>query len=348
MKDISILTQVSKMLNKVGIGKKNNNDIGAISKFIEDNYKHFNAGTLLRAAKSYKELIDNGGKMMITLAGAMSTGELGISLAEMIRQDKVHAISCTGANLEEDIFNLIAHSKYEDIPNYRQISPDEEEQMAEEGMNRVTDTAIPENEAMRLIEKFCIGYWKESQKNGESYFPHEYFYKLLLSGKLEKYYEIDPKNSWMLAAAEKNLCMVVPGWEDSSLGNIFASEVYDGKVKSTVVKSGIDYMVYWIDEYLRLSEGEGIGFFQIGGGISGDFPICVVPLLKLDLEKSKTPFWSYFCQVSDAVTSYGSYSGATPNEKVTWNKIEKETPQFVIESDASIVCPLIFSYVLNM
>lgn len=320
---------------------------GAISQFLEDNYKHFNAGTLLRAAQAYKDLIDRGGKMMITLAGAMSTGELGITLAEMIRQNKVQAITCTGANLEEDVFNLVAHDSYVPLPNYRHLPLETEEDLADEGFSRVTDTAI-KNDSMKLVEDYLTKMWKDAKRNNQSFFPHEYFFKLLLSGKLEKYYQIDPKNSWMLAAAQADLCMVVPGWEDSSLGNIFASEVYDGELPSSVIKGGIDYMVYLIDEYKRLSKDEGIGFFQIGGGISGDMPICVVPLLKLDLKQDDTPFWKYFCQISDAVTSYGGYSGATPDEKITWYKIDKDTPQFVIESDASIVAPLIFAYILNM
>ena len=90
----------------------------------------------------------------------------------------------------------------------------------------------------------------------------------------------------------------------------------------------------------------GIGFFQIGGGIAGDFPICVVPMIKQDLRVS-VPLWSYFCQISDSTTSYGSYSGAIPSEKITWGKLGIDTPKFVIESDATIVAPLIFAYLLN-
>ncbi len=89
-----------------------------ISQFIEQNFLHFNAAALVDAAKGYEQHLEEGGKMMITLAGAMSTAELGKTLAEMIRQDKVQIISCTGANLEEDIMNLVAHSHYKRVPNY--------------------------------------------------------------------------------------------------------------------------------------------------------------------------------------------------------------------------------------
>lgn len=320
---------------------------GPISQFMLEHYKHFNAAALVDAAKGYELQLSKGNKMMMTLAGAMSTAELGKSLAEMIRQDKVQIISCTGANLEEDLMNLVAHSHYERVPHYRDLSPLQERELLDKGLNRVTDTCIPEEEAFRRLQKHVFEIWQQAEAEGKRYFPHEYMYKLLLSGVLEQYYEIDPKNSWMLAAAEKNLPIVVPGWEDSTMGNIFASYCIKGELKPSTVKSGIEYMTWLADWYTENTKDNGIGFFQIGGGIAGDFPICVVPMLYQDLERVETPFWSYFCQISDSTTSYGSYSGAVPNEKITWGKLDENTPKFIVESDATIVAPLVFSYLLG-
>ncbi|MCK5171496.1 MAG: deoxyhypusine synthase family protein [Bacteroidales bacterium] len=320
---------------------------GVISNFILEHYKHFNAASLVDAAIGYEKQLERGNKMMITLAGAMSTAELGKSLAEIIRQDKVQIISCTGANLEEDLMNLVAHSYYKRIPEYRDLSPKQEFELLEKGLNRVTDTCIPEEEAFRHLQKRIFKIWKEAEEKGERYFPHEFMYKLLLSGVLEQYYEIDAKNSWMLSAAEKNLPIVVPGWEDSTMGNIFASYCIKGELQASTMKSGIEYMTFLADWFTENTKENGIGFSQIGGGIAGDFPICVVPMLYQDLERTDTPFWSYFCQISDSTTSYGSYSGAVPNEKITWGKLDIDTPKFIIESDATIVAPLIFAYLLN-
>ena len=172
-------------------------------------------------------------------------------------------------------------------------------------------------------------------------------YKMLISGELEQHYEADTKISWMLAADEKNIPIVVPGWEDSTIGNIFASYCLKGELESHLVKSGIEYMVWPADWYKNNSGTDGVGLFQIGGGIAGDFPICVVPMLSQDLEEEDIALWSYFCQISDSTTSYGSYSGAVPNEKITWGKLGVDTPRYIIESDASIVAPLIFAYVLG-
>ncbi len=243
--------------------------------------------------------------------------------------------------------NLVAHSHYKRVPHYRDLTPEQEWDLLESGLNRVTDTCIPEEEAFRRLQGHIHAIWKDAEDKGERYFPHEYMYKMLLSGVLEQYYEIDPKNSWMLAAAEKNLPIVVPGWEDSTMGNIFASYCIKGELKPSTMKSGIEYMAWLADWYTNNAEDKGIGFFQIGGGISGDFPICVVPMLYQDLERTNTPFWSYFCQISDSTTSYGSYSGAVPNEKITWGKLGIDTPKFIVESDATIVAPLIFAYLLD-
>jgi deoxyhypusine synthase len=321
---------------------------GPISQFIDRHYRHFNAAVVRAAAEAYTAHLESGGKMMITLAGAMSTAELGVSLAEMIRQEKVHAITCTGANLEEDVFNLVARSQYERIPHYRELSPREEEALLRRHLNRVTDTCIPEEYAIRRLEKSILEEWTAADKKKESFFPHEFLFKILRECRLKEFYEIDPADSWMMAAAEKNLTMVVPGWEDSTLGNIFAAHNITGEISNVhTVRSGIEYMIELAAWYRATSRDSSMGFFQIGGGIAGDFPICVVPMLNQDIPDAPVPTWGYFCQISDSTTSFGSYSGAVPNEKITWGKLSVEAPKFIIESDATIVAPLVFAKILG-
>lgn len=317
-----------------------------ITEFIDKYFLHFNAAALVDAADEYTNQLKAGNKMMVTLAGAMSTAELGKILAEMIRQDKVHIISCTGANLEEDVMNLVAHDHYKRIPNYRDLTPEQEQELLDNHLNRVTDTCIPEEEAFRRIQGNIFNFWKKAEDTNQRFLPHEYMYQMLLDGCLKEYYQIDPKDSWLLAAAEKNLPIVVPGWEDSTMGNIFAGYCIKGELQPSTVKSGIEYMTYLANWYQENTKDNGVGFFQIGGGIAGDFPICVVPMLEQDLE-IPTPLWSYFCQISDSTTSFGSYSGAVPNEKITWGKLAIDTPKFIIESDATIVAPLMFAKILG-
>ncbi len=347
-----------------------------IRDFVRRHYRHFNAATLVEAADAYAAHLEGGGKMLMTLAGAMSTAELGLSLAEMIRREKVHAICCTGANLEEDLFNLVAHDSYRRIPDWRNLTPQQEKDLESRGLNRVTDTCIPEETAFRVIEKPLAELWQRAENAGERLFPHQFLYRLLEQETLAGRYQIDAGESWLVAAAEKGLPLFVPGWEDSTLGNFFVAHVLAGDLRTfSTVRSGLEYMASLARWYVRTTMGTSlgdhleaedeiqrqdvelrspdeqairstVGFFQIGGGIAGDFPICVVPMIHQDLQR-QCPYWAYFCQISDSTTSYGSYSGAIPTEKISWGKLDIETPKFVIESDATIVAPLIFAQVLG-
>jgi len=316
-----------------------------ILEFIAGNYRNFNARATRDALFAYWDHVKAGGRMYWAVAGAMSSAQLGITLAPAIREGLIHGLSVTGANLEESLFRLVAHDSYKDFPEYRYFTKRDDTRILEQRMRRVTDTSIPEDDAFRAVEKVLVPMWKKASRDGDRRFWHEYFYELV--GKLPRSkFEGNPRECWLLEAAKARLPIVVPGHEDSTFGNIFASHVKFGDCGAQIVKSGIEYMAQFYDDYRRLSTGKGIGFFQIGGGIAGDFPICVVPSIKYDLQAKVKP-WAYFCQISDSTTSYGSYSGATPNEKITWDKLTERTPMFVIESDATIVAPLILRALLE-
>jgi len=316
-----------------------------VLEFILENYKNFNARATRDAVLAYWRHIEGGGRMFWAVAGAMSSAQLGITLAPAIRGGLIHGLSVTGANLEESLFRLVAHHAYKDFPDYRYFRKQDDTKILDDRMRRVTDTSIPEDEAFRAVEKIIVPMWKKATKNKQRRFWHEYFYEVIQAIPT-KIYEGDPDQCWLLAAAKANLPIVVPGHEDSTFGNIFTSYVKTKECDASIAKSGIEYMAAFYDQYAELSKGSGVGFFQIGGGIAGDFPICVVPSIKYDLQKPVKP-WAYFCQISDSTTSYGSYSGATPNEKITWDKLTEDTPMFVIESDATIVVPLMLRALLE-
>jgi deoxyhypusine synthase len=312
--------------------------------FVLRNYRHFNARATRDALLAYFRHIEGGGRMFWAVAGAMSSAELGVTLAPAIRGGLIHGLSVTGANLEESLYRLVAEKSYKDCPDYRYLSKRDETRFANERLRRVTDTCIPDA-AFRAVERLIVPMWKHASEKKERRFWHEYFYELVKSVP-KSAHEGRPEECWLLAAAEANLPIVVPGYEDSTCGNVFAACVKRGDCDPTIMKSGVEYMAAFFDQYRELSSGAGIGFFQIGGGIAGDFPICVVPAIKYDLEQPVKP-WAYFCQISDSTTSYGSYSGATPNEKITWDKLTEDTPMFVIESDATIVAPLMLTALLE-
>jgi len=298
--------------------------MGEIRDFMELNFRHFNARETLAAARAYEAHLQAGGRMLVSLAGAMSTAELGVTLSRMIRGGKVHAVSCTGANLEEDLFNLLAHDEYEIVENWRALSAEDEVDLYERGLNRVTDTCIPED-VMRHVERRLLDLWSDASESGERKTPAEFVFELLGDGGLREHFQIDPEESWVVAAREAGIPVYAPGWEDSTTGNIFAANVMMGKLPDhRCVISGTEQFQHLIEWYLENHGAEedrpSVGFFQIGGGIAGDFAICAVPCIVQDL-KREVPFWGYFAQITDAPASYGGYSGAVPNEKITWGKL---------------------------
>jgi len=341
---------------------------GNVRAFMEHHFLHFNAREMVDAAKGYEAHLDQGGKMLVALAGAMSTARIGRILSRMIREDKVHAICCTGANLEEDVFTLLAGNDYEHVPQWRALSAEDERDLYERGMNRVTDTAIPET-VMRHVEGRLYDIWQRTQQTDERFFPFEFFYEVLSQPDLEQHFQLPREDSWLLAAKEKNLPVYTPGWEDSTIGNIFTAwAMRENAQNHQCLRTGTEQLAHlarWYRDACGLppeptdqgsptsdqspitGHQSPIGFFQIGGGIAGDFPICAVPMMIQDLKWNDTPFWGYFCQISDAVTSYGGYSGAVPNEKITWGKLDVDTPKYMIQSDATIIAPLIFAYLLG-
>lgn len=317
-----------------------------ISEFLEKHYRHFNAREVLEAAKGYTKFVNKGGRMMLSLAGAMSTAELGKSLSPLIKSGKVHSISSTGANIEEDLFNLLGHSRYIDARNWRYLSMHDDFELKKKGLNRVTDTCIPEDVVQELHEAL-LDRWQAAATAGQRFFHWEYFYQLIEEGWFANRSDIPLEDSWVVAACEMGIPVYTPGAEDSTLGNLFCADVMMGHLPShDVLKSGTEQFEHLTRWYQQTQLDHEIGFFQIGGGIAGDFAMCVVPSLIQDHHLTSRR-WRYFCHIGDAETSYGGYSGCPANEKVTWDKLDPDTENYTINSDASIVAPLVFQYVME-
>nr|MBC8518114.1 deoxyhypusine synthase family protein [Euryarchaeota archaeon] len=316
--------------------------VSGVRQFIDHNYHHFNAGALADCTRSLEGFLDKGGKLIVTLAGAMSTAEIGRSLAPAIRAGLVHAISCTGANLEEDLFNLVAHNSYKKV-DWRNLSAEDELQLQKQGLNRVTDTCIPEAEAIRVVESALLQQWLTAEKNQDTKPPHQYLFDILNSENFE--FQADPNTSWLIAAVEMQIPIYTPAWADSTLGNIFSARLIDGTLASDNIITTDLARMGDISSWYQEQESK-IGILQVGGGVAGDFPVCVVPMLRQDLGED-VDLWGWFAQISESTPSYGGYSGAPPNEKISWEKLGVKTPKFVIESDATIVLPLILAYLME-
>ncbi|TSC99958.1 MAG: deoxyhypusine synthase [Candidatus Peregrinibacteria bacterium Greene1014_49] len=330
-----------------------------VTTFGELALKHCNGGATMQAALWLKNHLDNGGKLVITLAGALSSFQIGVTLAELIRRGKVHLVSATAANHEESYYRYVAHSHYAYIPRYTELTPEQEAELRDAGLRRITDTFLPEEESVRIMEPHLLKMWKEAQAQGERYFPHEYFRRLFAEGLIKPDSKANPADCWALAAYEKKIPIVIPGFEDSTMGNIFASYTYSGKYRKDksivldpmLMKTGLEYFTSLYDWYMDEAKDHPIAFLQLGGGISADFPICVVPSLKHDLHlHKKMPIrdWAGFIEIGSSPMSYGSYSGAGGKEKITWDKLSTTSYYQIIQSDVTVAFPWIAAVLLDL
>ncbi len=327
-----------------------------VSEFAQRTLNHCNGGATLQAANWLKNHLDKGGKLVVTIAGALSSFQVGVMLAELIRQDKVHLVSATGANHEESYYRYVAHSHYGYVPRYTELTPEQEAELRDAGLRRITDTFLPEDESVRIMEPHLFKMWKDAQKKGERYFPHEYFRRLFEDNLIKPDKMANPEDCWAYAAYKKNIPIIIPGFEDSTMGNVFSSYTYNGKYRKdneiildqNIMKNGIDYFTYMYDWYMDISKKSPVAFLQLGGGIAADFPICVVPSLKHDLGLPKVRDWAGFIEIGSSPMSYGSYSGAGGKEKITWDKLSTESYYQVIQSDVTVVFPWIAAVLLDL
>lgn len=327
-----------------------------VSAYAAKTLNHLNGGSTMQAAQWLKNHVENGGKIVVTLAGALSSFQIGVMLAELIRKNKVHLVSATGANHEESYYRYVAHSHYAYIPRYTELTPEQEAELRDAGLRRITDTFLPEDESVRIMEPHLLKMWQTAEKKRQRFFPHEYFRRLYAEKLIKPDPKANPADCWTLAAYEKNIPIVIPGFEDSTMGNIFASYTYNGPLKkkgditisSNIMKSGLEYFHLMYDWYSKESKNSPIAFLQLGGGIAADFPICVVPSIKHDLKNNKVRDWAGFIEIGSSPMSYGSYSGAGGKEKITWDKLSTQSYYQIIQSDVTLAFPYIAAVLLGL
>ncbi len=342
---------------------------GIITDFLGRTMLHCNAGATLETAFWLKKHLDNGGKLVITVAGALSSFQIGILLSELINQGKVHLISATGANHEESYYRFVAHSYYGYIANYPELTPEQEVELRDAELRRITDTFLPELESVRLLEPPVTEMIREEGKKiqvindpelgimleGGRHFPSEYFRRLLTDDLIKGDPAGKPECCWTLAAQQKGIPIIVPGFEDSTMGNIISSYTYAGPHKRAdlgrlnpfAIKTGLEYMHELYDWYMKNSQDSKIAFLQLGGGISADFPICVVPSLKHDNMLENVRDWAGFIEINTSHMSQGSYTGAGGKEKMTWDKLSVDSFYKIIQSDVTLAFPLIAAVLLG-
>lgn len=320
-----------------------------VSNMLVATKRHCNGGRTVDAGLWLRDHCDKGGKIFLTMAGAGSSFQSGVWIGKLIRAGKIGGISVTGANLEESLYRLFANSHYAHIPEYESLTRKEEKELDRAGLRRITDTFLPEEESVRVILPMLEKLWREAMTKGESRLWHEYFFELFERKMIRFDPTANPDDCWLYQAWLHGVPVFVPGFEDSTMGNIFTHACYDGNhpflrryklrkpIDPSVVQPNICYMHELAEWYMSSTKKQGLAFFQLGGGIAADFPICVVPHIKKDFlfEKSSVvqdrlvPPWAGYIEIHSSPMSFGSYSGAGGKEKITWSKLAENA--FIIQ-----------------
>ncbi|MFZ2205431.1 MAG: deoxyhypusine synthase family protein [Minisyncoccia bacterium] len=338
-----------------------------VSNFLAHTKRHCNGGKTVDAGIWLRDHCDNGGKIFLTMSGAGSSFQQGIMISELIRAGKIAAISVTGANLEESLYRLVANSHYAYIPDYMELTRQEEKELAQAGFRRITDTFLPEEESVRIVLPAKEKLWREAEEKGESYFWHEYFFQLFERKMIEFDPTANPDDCWLYQAWLHKIPIFIPGIEDQTMGNIFTYFCYKGNhpvlkkyaqdkpISQKIIKYGFDYMHSLAEWYLDNTKEKGLAFLQLGGGIAADFPICVVPHIKKDYmdgfseeeQEKVVRSWAGFIEIHNATMSFGSYSGAGFKEKITWEKFDVDAYGIQVCGDYTAHFPDIAALVLR-
>ncbi len=338
-----------------------------VTNFLVKTKLHCNAGKVTEAGFFLKQHCDDGGTIFVSMSGAGSTFQMGKTLAKLISEGKVGGLSVTGANLEESLYRYIAFSEYAYIPRYAELTKHEEQELAEAGLRRITDTFLPEDESVRIILPKMRKLWEKAQREGKSYFWHEYFFQLFEHNLIKADPATSAEDCWLYQAWKHKVPVYVPGAEDSTMGNIFAQLCYKGKDKFlskykekkplslSIIKHSFEYMHHLAETYMKIATKRAVAHLQLGGGIAADFWICVIPHLKKDylwrkpikFQAKTIPALKGFIEVSSAPTSQGSYTGAGGNEKITWEKLNTESFSLRIDADYTTVLPDLAAIILG-
>lgn len=338
-----------------------------VSNWLVRTQLHCNGGKTVDAGLWLKDHCDQGGKIFLTMSGAGSSFQQGILIGELIREGKIAAISVTGANLEESLYRLVAHSCYAYIPDYTTLTRVEEKELDHAGLRRITDTFLPEEESVRIVLPQLEMLWREAEENGERLLWHEYFFRLFERNLITFDPAANPDDCWLYQAWLHKIPVLVAGPEDSTMGNIFSHACYNGKhdilskyklekpINPAVVRPTFEYMHMLVEWYMDNTKERGLAFLQLGGGIAADFPICVVPHLKKDflgeqsieMQEKIVRSWAGFIEIHTSPMSVGSYSGAGGPEKLTWSKLEIYAYMSQIFGDYMVNFSLIVALILK-
>ncbi len=310
----------------------------ALPKLIDEAFLSYNAGRLREACRLYAtKMLADDATVGLSLSGALTPAGIGIScLVPLVQAGFIDWIVSTGANLYHDTHFALGMDMHQSRPGLDDL------QLREHQVIRIYDIVFDYENLLgtdRFYRTLCRGEaFQQTMGTAE-------FHNLVGKYLAAREDETGHVNRSLLAAAYR--CGVPiftssPG--DSSIGMNLAALQLEGSALRIDPLRDVNQSAAIV--YDAKKKGRS-GVFILGGGSPKNFILQTEPQIQevLGLDESGH---DYFLQVTDARPDTGGLSGATPQEAMTWGKVDpSQLPDTVTcYVDATVVLPLMTVYAL--
>ncbi len=279
-----------------------------------------------------KMLEDRRCTVMLTLSGAMTIAKMQRVITDLLDTGRIALVSATGALNTHGFVEGSGGMHYKHDPTI----PDED--LAAEGLNRVTDTIEPEGN-FDLIEGYVIEALDAIVAKGS-----------LITNSAALHWEMgrrlaerDPTARAILATAyRQNIPVLTSAVMDSEVGNdIF---VHNARRRAM----GLEPIIFDQERDTRVlfalgRDAERLGIFTIGGGVPRNNTQNVGPLAEIYAarlgEKMDPVRFFYACRICPDHMDTGHLSGCTYREGATWRKFDFDGMLAEVQADATLTWP---------
>jgi deoxyhypusine synthase len=280
----------------------------------------FQGRQLARATRVWEQALRSDAFVMMGLAGAMTAAGMRRIVSMLIELRYIDCLVSTGANLFHDIYETLGTPHYMGTPNV------DDEELFEEGLDRVYDTYADEREFEKI--DVWIGKWANSKLEKRPYTTREFLYEL--GCEVER--ASGGKNPGILTTAAKHKFPIYcPAVADSSIGIGLASAkdnfIFD--LTEDVKETG------------RLVIGRDTMVLYCGGGTPKNFIQQTEVTAKHLGDDPKGH--KYAVQFITDAPHWGGLSGCTFEEAISWGKINPAGEKVTVFCDSTIALPLAVS-----
>ncbi|HUE43793.1 MAG TPA: deoxyhypusine synthase family protein [Candidatus Sulfotelmatobacter sp.] len=279
--------------------------------------------------------------VVMTLAGALTVGKMGLVFCDLIESGIVKAIVSTGALMAHGLVEATGRSHFRYDP-----SKMDDVELFQAGYNRVYDSLEPETNLDHVEEvvDHILNEWE----------PNEIVCSWKLHRRIGEYLRKQGGGRGILKSAyEHNVPVFVPAFSDSELGIDFAlNKIARQQGKRPLLRfDPFEDFEAFADTMLATKR---MGIFTVGGGVprnwSQQFGVYAELLARRGLKKLPLKRYNYGLRICPEPVNWGGLSGSTYTEAVSWGKFvpPEEGGKFAeILEDATVALPLVVGAVLE-